>query len=1444
MTTSEPDQPHKHDGDRGASGVSGGIAHQPARLSAREIAHALGLNPPTDEQVRIIESPLEPRLVIAGAGSGKTATMVDRVVWLVANKIVRADEVLGVTFTRKAAGELRDRMRTRLNILRERNLIELSEEELLAGSSEPTVSTYHSYANNLVKEYGLRLGVEQDAQMLGDAQAWQLAAQIVQYWDGDLPAASSASGVASKSTIVQSLLQLSGECAEHLVSPQQVIEFCSAHLAAYESLSSPGPSANAKKVIERLKAKIILAQLVQRYARVKARMQVLDYGDLIALAARIAREVPAAAQLERERYKVVLLDEFQDTSHAQLRLFADLYGARDGHDGRPGQPEHPVMAVGDPKQSIYGFRGASDGQLFSFYQYFPTRDETPLYLTVAWRNDVAILDAANLIAAKLKNIPEWVRAPSPPHVPDLRPRSVILNPDEAGYRAMLGSVQLARYGSETEEAQGIAERIVQERARYADTPAQMPTMAVLTRTRAQMEPIRQACESLGVPVQVVGLGGLLERPEIIDMVSMLRVLADPNRSDALMRLLAGARWRLGTADLLALGDWSNYLTTTREKNMGRTFGEQPSEETSGDVPSSPQTDTDANLRAAHEEFERVRKNAVEDLAEYGSLIEAIEHLPVADEAGNPIYPADYPESRRRLSVEGLRRLHAFTAEVEYLRQFTTEDIGTLLYEIERVMLLDIELAARPGGDAYGSRAHLDAFHEVAASYAASSPRINAMLYAGADGTEVDEDAPTARRFVLSANGISYLLGFLSWLEQAQNHERGLTPAEEEPRRDAVQILTMHASKGLEWDHVYLPRMCDKYPTRPHTWHRLEHGSLPWPLRGDRDYLPSALERAEEVSALENYKELNARLEDGEDMANDYVGFEGRRLVYVAMTRARSLLHISNCRWVGPNVNPYQPEPYWNELVQFAQGDAEEPYEGIQVAPWLYPGYLGTGFYTSGWAIEHRDASIEVLFGRCLWLENYSIPQGIRLENGTSVPVIPAPDDPEDTEASQRYISAVYEQIAHALVHDGGNPITNAEVLNLPEVHRVKQALMGGVQEPDLLETQESKEAYDENLEQLKKRYGLDAVENFRYAREPLAQLAQGKQGPEQPGVRPQIVHRFLEPAAWVKDNPQQGSVLTADWPFDPFDGAQVIRWASEKDLAERTENRDIIAVPGQRRARVERAALNVARGSLSLDELDKLTSPTEAEAQQIQDWEHEVDLLLALAQRAVTPAVPTKPEHMSASTLIALSEDKETVLSRLVRPVPMQPSAAARQGTLFHAWVEEYFGDEPMLDLQDELYSDDDLDGSFDLEKLRATFLESEWASRTIWRAEYPVETHVAGVNIRGRIDAVFRRTEQVTNADGTLQEQEHWDLVDWKTGRKPSAHAMRHKRIQLALYRLAFAKIQGIDPERVHAAFYYVGSDQTVWDTDIAGGLQNEQQLERIISRAGWGEELPGRPR
>ena len=1438
--------------DEHLPGAGQGTAGEPSHggrriLSALEIARELGLNPPTDEQIRIIESPLQARLVIAGAGSGKTATMVDRVVWLVANGFVRADEVLGVTFTRKAAGELRERMRTRLNILRERKLIDLTEQELLEGASEPTVSTYHSYANTLVKDYGLRLGIEQDAQMLGDAQAWQLVAQIVQYWDGELPQGGKGEA-ASKTYLVKQVLKLAGECAEHLVAPQTVIEFCTAQIAAYESLSTPGPRKAANDTLRQLQTKIILARMVQRYARVKARMQVLDYGDLIALAARIARDVPQAVQLERERYKVVLLDEFQDTSHAQLQLFSDLFGTRAAEGEHPGYGEHPVMAVGDPKQSIYGFRGASDGQLFSFYRYFPTADETPLYLTVAWRNDTAILDAANLIAEPLKTMPGWVRASQPPKVPDLRPRSVITRPDESGEAAMRGSVQLARYATDADEARGIAEKIAAERARFRDNPTGMPTMAVLTRTRSQMEPIRQACEALGVPAQVVGLGGLLERPEVIDMVAMLRVLADPNRSDALVRLLAGARWRLGTADLLALGEWSNELTRVRERGyVSGADAQQPGQEASGT--------SDEQLRRAQQSFEEARKLAVEDLSEYGSLIEAIEHLPEANEQGHPIYPPDYSPHRRRLSVEGLARLRAFAAELEYLRQFTTEDLGTLLYEIERVMMLDIELASHEGSDSYTSRVHLDAFHDVAANYAATSPRINAMIYAGADGTAAEEDAPTARRFVLSASGISYLTGFLAWLEEAAEHENGLAPAVEEPRQDAVQILTMHASKGLEWDQVYLPRLSDARAERHRMWQRLEPGVLPWPLRGDKDYLPPALERPEEITALETFSELNLAVEEGEDMVHDYAGAEARRLIYVAMTRARSLLYITTCRWTGAHVKPVKTSTYWNELVQFSQGDAQAPYEGIQYAPWLYPGYLGTGYYVPS-AARETDPSIDAVFGREIRDWGYTVPQGAVLLNGTPVPSVAPVADPQDGPARDAATASTCANVARALSADGADPIENARILRLPPVHRVYRAA-----HPDADVTAEFA-AFDcdtpgggeGGAPAQSKSKTADA--EFVFAREELMKIS-AHQRPARSGVRPQIVQRLLTPAAWAEQNPQQGSVLTAMWPFDPLDGPAVWRWESDEaltegmraqlrygaqsddahpaELSEQQQGPAVnrpqqVSVPGDRRARVERAALNVARGGIELAPGANAPQADAHTRQEIQDWEQEVELLLALARRAVTPAAPSKPEHLSASELMSLAENPQQARARMVRPVPVQPSAAARAGTFFHEWVENHFGADPMLDLDDELYADDETDTTLSLDALRKTFLASEWANRTIWRAEYPVETHVAGVSVRGRIDAVFRTVERTEQG-----QRERWELVDWKTGRKPTAKQMRYKRIQLALYRLAFAKIQGVDPADVRAAFYYVGSDQTVWDSDIAGGLQSEAQLERIITRWDW---------
>ncbi len=181
------------------------------RISAERIAELLGRDRPTAEQIAVIEAGSSPLLVVAGAGSGKTETMAARVVWLVANGLVAPEQVLGLTFTRKAAGELADRVRLRLAALRRIGFRAPGEQP--GEDPQPvTVSTYHAYAASILTDHGLRLGLETGNRLLGEAGAWQIVDELVERWDGDM------TGVdAARSTVVDAVLSLAGECAEHLV---------------------------------------------------------------------------------------------------------------------------------------------------------------------------------------------------------------------------------------------------------------------------------------------------------------------------------------------------------------------------------------------------------------------------------------------------------------------------------------------------------------------------------------------------------------------------------------------------------------------------------------------------------------------------------------------------------------------------------------------------------------------------------------------------------------------------------------------------------------------------------------------------------------------------------------------------------------------------------------------------------------------------------------------------------------------------------------------------------------------------------------------------------------------------------------------------------------------------------------------------------------------------
>lgn len=857
--------------------------------SARRLAELLHADPdapvqyPTEDQARVIEAPLEPLLVIAGAGSGKTKTMADRVVWLVANNLVRPEQILGVTFTRKAAGELASRVRQRLAQLY--TALAHDDRDTAGGDAldrlDPAISTYHSFANGIVQDYGLRIGVERDSVMLGTAQSWQLAHSVVEAYDGEWE-----HFTAAKSTLVKAVLDMAGECAEHLVTPGTVRDELRRHIdhvvaQPFVAGSTRAATQKVQELLDKLRTRVTVTELAERYAAAKLARRQLDFGDLVSLAARIARDIPEAGRMEREKYRVVLLDEFQDTSHAQMVLFSRLFA-----DGRS------VTAVGDPHQSIYGFRGASAGQLATFRTAFPRvtgEGRAPsevAHLSVAWRNSTSILEAANTVSAPLNVPAPWLRNTTVQQVPGLVARP----------GAPLGEVTLGRFltdapvggadaaeeavspagpaaRSTLSEAEAVTREVLRQRRRSFETDDAgnplRPTMAVLCRGRKQFEPIRRELERAGVPVQVVGLGGLLRTPEIVDLLATLRVLGDPDRSDSMLRLLAGARWRLGPVDLMALGDWSRQLARTREAmfRRGDAAGEELDDDQSRDAVVAP------------------------DLAEAGSLVEAVDHLP----------PAGWVSSSgRTLSDPARRRLDALRHELRALRSFVGDDLGSMIGEVERTILLDIEVAAKPGVSIHEARRNLDAFTEAVAGFVSTAERVD-------------------------------LPAFLAWLEAADQEEDGLPVAQLEASRDAVQLLTVHASKGLEWDVVFVPGLNEgSFPSGKDSRWSSGDSSIPWPLRGDAAELPHW------DWEQQDQKEWLASEKDFTEEARAHAEREERRLAYVAFTRAKHALVCTSSSWGGGRSKPSAPSVYLNDLVTLAEAGAA----GYSLPHWLQEEHQG------------------------------------------------------------------------------------------------------------------------------------------------------------------------------------------------------------------------------------------------------------------------------------------------------------------------------------------------------------------------------------------------------------------------------------------------------------------------------------------------------------------------
>lgn len=594
----------------------------------------------SDEQLAAVTADLDqPLRVVAGAGSGKTSVMAARVVWAVGRGHVLASEIVGLTFTNKAAAELASRVR---------QLLDRLDDHGDEAAGEPLVTTYHSFAHQLVAEHGLRIGVEPGARLLANNETAQLAYRVLR--NTKLPLFGMTSGPGA---LVEPVIALDQQLAEHVVSTDALRKHDEYLIERIDALPK-------QVVIDRTTRttavrRIQLANVVDEVRMAKVEADVVDFADLLRFGVQVAA-LPEVAEIARERWRLVLLDEYQDTSVVQSELLAGLFGSG-----------HPVTAVGDPLQGIYGWRGASAEAMDAFVTTFCRTDGEPAKtasLSISHRSGARILDAANRVAGPLR---------------DGHPTVVTLTPaiTEKGH-ARADGIVTALFETYHDEVRWVADRVA-EQIEFGTAPEQI---AVLCRAAGDFASIADALNAAGVPSHVSAPEGLLAQPEVIDIVSTLEVLHEPAANPAALRLLLGPRWRIGKRDLAILG--------RRSADLARAHGAR----------SRPDRDTARTL-----DVELAAALSGVDPVDIGSLLEAVE---------DPGRPADYGYSASARS-----RFVELTAELDEMRAAAGQPLVDLVAQVVSAIGLDVEVgvAARRSADLPGG-ANYDRGFAVLASFSA------------------------------------------------------------------------------------------------------------------------------------------------------------------------------------------------------------------------------------------------------------------------------------------------------------------------------------------------------------------------------------------------------------------------------------------------------------------------------------------------------------------------------------------------------------------------------------------------------------------------------------------------------------------------------------------------------------------------------------------------------
>ena len=447
-----------------------------------------GLN---EEQLSAVTHGEGPLLIVAGAGTGKTAVITRRIAWLIATKRARPDEILALTFTDKAAAE----MESRVDVL------------VPYGMVGATIATFHAFGDRLVRDHAIELGITSQLQV--GTRADMLVFLRERVFDLGL---SRYLPLGAPDTHLSALLGVFDRARDEDVSPDQYLAF------AAELMADAGKNDELR---DRAEAEREKARAYAAYQRLLLESGRVDFGSQISLALRVLRERPHLRRRYQDTYRWILVDEFQDTNHVQFELVKLLAGSRPN-----------LTVVGDDDQSIYRFRGAKVENLLTFLDVY--RDAEPVLLRRNYRSGRRVLELAHRMVKH--NDPDRLEARDPARF-DKRLIAV---------RDLDGMVEHWPFEGASDEADAVAADIAAllERGERA-----AGDIAVLARTHAQLDPVALALQQRGIRFQRANQRGLYRRPEVTLCLNALRTVADPEDGAAAFGLFGDPLFEVDPVDL-------------------------------------------------------------------------------------------------------------------------------------------------------------------------------------------------------------------------------------------------------------------------------------------------------------------------------------------------------------------------------------------------------------------------------------------------------------------------------------------------------------------------------------------------------------------------------------------------------------------------------------------------------------------------------------------------------------------------------------------------------------------------------------------------------------------------------------------------------------------------------------------------------------------------------